>query len=362
MEEKKIHICFVSAGLAGGGMERSLTNIANYAAESGYQVTILNLFKTEVFFDLHPSISLIWPSIDRQSMHRLLYAAKLISYIRKNLKRIRPNTVLSFGEWFNAYVIIATRFLKIPVYVSDRMGPKLHLGLLMESARKIMYKYANGIIAQTSVAAEILFKKTRSKNIKIIPNALNVINTQTSDKKKQIVTVGRLSREKGHTVLIKSFARLDNIDWTLHIVGDGKERPNLEKLVTDLDIRKRVVFYGHLKNFNQILGCSEIFVLPSFYEGFPNALVEAMSVPLACISSDCVAGPRDIIQHGINGLLFEPGNEGQLTNMINELIQNQTIRNYLATNAYKIRNDLDLNTIGEMYLDFILEKGRNINN
>ena len=53
------------------------------------------------------------------------------------------------------------------------------------------------------------------------------------------------------------------------------------------------------------MGESEIFVLPSFYEGFPNALIEAMSVPLACISSDCVAGPGDIIEDGVNGLLVE---------------------------------------------------------
>lgn len=349
------HICFISAGLAGGGMERSLTNIANYAAKQGYQVTILNLFKTEVFYTIHPSISLIWPDIDRLSTHRLVYAAKLIPYIRKNLKDLKPDTVLSFGEWFNAYVIIATRFMSIPVFVSDRMGPNLNLGFLIESARKIMYKYATGIIAQTNIAKKILINKTNAKNIEVIPNAINVIDTDTTQKKNQIVTVGRLSREKGHSLLIKAFSALDTEDWTLHIVGDGKERINLENLVKALNITDKVYFYGHLKNFNTILGQSEIFVLPSYYEGFPNALIEAMSVPLACISSNCVAGPGDIIQHDLNGCLFEPGNENELTELLTKLIRNPDIRNNLASNAYNIRNELKPGKIAEKYLEFILQ-------
>lgn len=183
-KEKNIKICFVSAGLEGGGMERSLTNIANYAAGKGYQVTILNLFKTDVFFDLHPDITLIWPDLDRASTHRLQYAARLIPYIRQQLKQVKPDTVLSFGEWFNAYVIMATKFLGIPVFVSDRMGPMLKIGFLLETTRRIMYRFATGIISQTTTAEKILFQKTGAKNIIVIPNALNVIDTDTTVKKK----------------------------------------------------------------------------------------------------------------------------------------------------------------------------------
>lgn len=358
-KEKNIKICFVSAGLEGGGMERSLTNIANYAAGKGYQVTILNLFKTDVFFDLHPDITLIWPDLDRASTHRLQYAARLIPYIRQQLKQVKPDTVLSFGEWFNAYVIMATKFLGIPVFVSDRMGPMLKIGFLLETTRRIMYRFATGIISQTTTAEKILFQKTGAKNIIVIPNALNVIDTDTTVKKKQIITVGRLSREKGQSVLIRAFAALENIDWTLHIVGDGKEKENLENLALCLGVSKRVYFYGHLKNFNTILGESEIFVLPSLYEGFPNALIEAMSVPLACISSDCVAGPSDIIEHGYNGFLFEPNDEKRLTELLKQLIQDPELRNNLARNAYEVRQELALNKIADSYLEFILSGRQN---
>lgn len=357
MSKNKKHICFISAGLAGGGMERSLTNIANYVAECGHKVTIVNLFKTEVFFELHSSIQLIWPSVNREKHHRLIYAIKLLPFIRITLKEINPDTVLSFGEWFNGYVLLATRFSGIPVFIADRMGPQLNLGILLESTRKLLYKYADGIIAQTSMAADILHKKTGASAIKVIPNALIPVVTDISIKKNQIVTVGRLSREKGHEVLIRAFAEMQNKVWTLHIVGDGNERESLLALCKDLGILNRVLFHGHLKNFSKILGESDIFVLPSLYEGFPNALVEAMSVPLPCISSNCVAGPSDIIHHGINGMLYETGNIEELTYMLNTLIENKDLRITIANEAINIRNTLEFNKIAKQYLDFILSKG-----
>ncbi len=356
-EVRKIkHICFISAGLAGGGMEKSLTNIANYAALQGHRVTIFNLFTTEVFFDLHPSIKVIWPSIDRQKYHRLVYALKLLPYIRRGLRELNPDTVLSFGEWFNGYVLLATRFSGTPVFITDRMGPLLDIGPLLETARKILYKYADGIIAQTKVSAEILYNKTGATKIKIIPNALSPVDTETSLKKNQIVTVGRLSREKGHVTLLEAFAKIKNKDWTLHIVGDGKEKQNLMKQCKDLCIESRVVFYGHLKDFGKILGESDIFVLPSFYEGFPNALIEAMSVPLASVSSNCVAGPADIIRHEHNGMLYEPGNIEELTIILNNLIGNTDLRQSLSNEAIKIRETLEFKKIAQQYLDFILCK------
>jgi GalNAc-alpha-(1->4)-GalNAc-alpha-(1->3)-diNAcBac-PP-undecaprenol alpha-1,4-N-acetyl-D-galactosaminyltransferase len=356
---EKFSICFVSAGLAGGGMERSLTNIANHAASLGHHVTILNLFKTDIFFDLHKDINIVWPSLDRDRMHRLMYAFRLIPYIRKSLKAIQPDTVLSFGEWFNGYVILATRFTGIPIYVSDRMGPMLNMGFLLETSRSLLYRYASGIISQTNIASEILKKKTKASNIVVIPNPVKVIDSKGSFiKKKQIVTVGRLSREKGHTILLKAFAKATVSDWTLHIVGDGKERIKLEKEATDLGIDRRTFFYGHMKNFDDILCESEIFILPSLYEGFPNALIEAMSVPLACISSDCIAGPSDIVTDRVNGLLVEPENVEQLSKCIDLLIHDIGLRNKLASKAIEIRETLEFGKIASKYLNFITNNER----
>lgn len=355
-------ICFICAGLGGGGMERSLTSLANYFVSKGHEVSVISMFKTNVFFELDDRISIIWPAIERKKHHRLLYAILIVPYIRKSIRNIEPDVIISFGEWFNPYVILTTRFLNIPLYISDRMGPNLYLGWMLETARKLTYRYTTGIIAQTNIAAEILLMKTKAKNIKVIPNAVNVINTDISIKKNQIVTVGRLSREKGHTILLNAISQLDQKDWTLHIVGDGPKMQELKDEVKQLGIEASVIFYGYLKDFSKILGESEIFVLPSYYEGFPNALVEAMSVPLACVSSDCVAGPRDIIEHGVNGLLVESGNPRVLADAISKLINDDKLRQRIAINAMKIRINLDFDKIAMRYLNFILPDPNRIDN
>ena len=130
-------ICFISAGLAGGGMERALTNLANYFAKEGHNVSIINLFITEQFYDIDKNIKVYWPLIERKKYHRLIYAIRIIPYLRKNINLIKPNAIISFGEWFNPFVILATRFMNMPVYISDRMGPQLNLGYLLETSKKV---------------------------------------------------------------------------------------------------------------------------------------------------------------------------------------------------------------------------------
>jgi glycosyltransferase involved in cell wall biosynthesis len=280
---------------------------------------------------------------------------KIIHYIRKNIRDFSPDVLVSFGVWINSYIILSTRFLNIPLFISDRMGPKLYLGLLLETARKLTYKYATGIIAQTKIAAEIIRRQTKAENIEVIPNAINVIDTDVSIKKNQIVTTGRLSVEKGHTILLNAFSRINHKDWTLHIVGDGPERGNLLDEAKSLGIQDKIVFYGQLKDFSTILGVSKIFVLSSYYEGFPNALVEAMSVPLACISTDCIAGPADIIQNGMNGLLVPTGDCDALRDALERLIENIELQNYLSKNAFKIRVTLNFELIAQRYLNFFTQ-------
>ncbi|MCJ7448027.1 MAG: glycosyltransferase [Bacteroidales bacterium] len=346
-------ICFIGGGLRGGGQERSLTSFANYLAGKGYQISVINLYKTEQFYTLEGSIKIIWPKVERSKHHRLRYAFLILPFLRRAIKRIKPDVLLSYGEWFNPFVILSTRFLGIPLYVFDRMGPEIKMDPLISIARKILYKFARGIIVQTHTAARIVAEKTGARNIAVVPNPVNAVDTDISVKKNQIVTLGRLSREKGHFVLIRAFSKLPQKEWTLHIVGDGPERTNLEKEVKSLGISERVIFYGHRKDFSKIMGESEIFVLPSFYEGFPNALIEAMSVPLACISSDCVAGPKDIIKEGVNGLLVEPDNVEALTSALNRLIDNPNLRKTLALEAFNVRETLAFDKIARQYLDFI---------
>lgn len=347
-------ICFVSHGLGGGGMERALVSLANDFVKKNHEVTILNIYNTEIFFDLDPRIQIIWPKFKRQN--RFLYILRLLPFIRNQIRKVNPDVVFSFGETFNSYVIISTRFLNHRLILTNRMWPLLKLGFPSEYLNRFLYRLADGVISQTTTAKDLIKKNSFNSNITVIPNAVVPIETITVSKKKQIISVGRLSKAKGHSTLLNAFARLPKNDWTLHLVGDGSESEHLKSAAVVLGVSDKTFFHGHLKDFSNLLAESEIFVLPSFFEGFPNALIEAMSVPLACISSNCVAGPSDIIQDGINGMLFETGNNQQLADRLLKLMNDLVLRENLAKEAYKVRQDYEFNKIADSYLKFLLNE------
>ncbi len=336
-------------------MERAIVTLANFFAEQGNDVSIINLFKTDVCFELNPAIHLIWPKLDRTRMQRFHYALRLLPYLRNEVAKVRPEVVLSFGEWFNAYVILALAGTGQRLFISNRMGPELKLGFPIDQVNRWFYRFATGIIVQTNTAREILQKKTVATKIFVIPNAVKPIQVQSPHYKKRIITVGRLSREKGHSILIKAFAQMNDSKWMLDIVGDGPLRRELELIAEELGVANRVVFHGFCRDIAERLAEASIFVLPSFYEGFPNALVEAMSVPLACVASNCVAGPSDIIQQGVDGLLVSPGDVEELKNALEQLIDDTNLRLFITKNAYAVRERFSFENIAAKYLETILK-------
>jgi GalNAc-alpha-(1->4)-GalNAc-alpha-(1->3)-diNAcBac-PP-undecaprenol alpha-1,4-N-acetyl-D-galactosaminyltransferase len=353
VSEKSILI--INNGLAAGGIERASVSLANSFILKGHCVTLVALYKKEHFFNLNPGITFYEPSFERNTTSRNIYVLKMMGYLRVTIKKIKPSVILAFGEWTNPFIIIALMGLKIPIFLSDRMSPELMLTKTHRILKRFSYRKANGIIAQTQYAKEILYQRTKIKNIKIIPNPVNIINKVDCPKKKRIVAVGRLSKEKGHRLLIEAFANICDESWELSIVGDGEYRESLIQLSKMLGISGKIIFHGYQKDFSMQLSEALIFVLPSLSEGFPNALLEAMSVPLACISTNCVSGPADIITNGVNGLLVETGNAAALTQAINKLIEDTELREKLAIEAYSVRERYSFDTIIQDYLKFLFK-------
>ncbi|MBC8343289.1 MAG: glycosyltransferase [Bacteroidetes bacterium] len=350
---KKRNILIINNGLAGGGIERASVSLANYWASQGDLVTILALYQSEHFYSLHPKIKIIEPEFSRKKLNQYAYAIKMISFARTNIKQFKPETILAFSEWTNPYVVLANVGLSYPLFLTDRMNPLAKLPFLSEFLRKLLYKNATGIIAQSFFAKDNLQKKTKAKNIEVINNPVNAIDKVECNPKNRIVTVGRLTPEKGHSFLIEAFSNLKNTEWELSIVGDGIEMPRLKNLASELGVANRVIFHGHLKDFRLQLSEAKIFVLPSLKEGFPNALLEAMSVPLACITSDFFHGRNEIIENGVNGLIVQPANVKELRDAMEILIQDSALRQKLARSAYGVREEFNFDKIANQYLEFI---------
>lgn len=355
--EAKYKLCFVVSGLKGGGTEKLVTSLANYYVDNGHDVSLLLLFKnTEKFFIPDKRIKIVEPTLERNKINRFIYAYKLISFIRGSIKSLNPDVIVSHGEWFNSYVVFATLGINKPVYLQDHMNPDLDLGPLLNTSRKIFYRKASGIIALTQYALKRIMERTGAKNIKVIQNPLSIRTINPQPKEKSIVSLGRLSKEKGHRFLIEAFAGIVQDGWKLKVIGDGPEKENLISLARTLGVASKITFYGHISNFEEEVAKSEIFVLPSLSECFPIALIEAMALSVSCISSNCLAGDDIIIKNGVNGLIVSPGDVDELRIAINLLIQDEKLRQRLAHEAVKIKEELQMEKIAEQYLNFITEE------
>jgi glycosyltransferase involved in cell wall biosynthesis len=198
------------------------------------------------------------------------------------------------------------------------------------------YKLAQKVIVQTKSAASFF---ENHKNIEIIPNAIKN-NKCLPDPLKpvtNIVSVGRLIKSKGFADLVNAFADVYKLypEIKLTIYGEGDERSNLENLIESLKLESHVYLPGINTNINKVLELAELFVFPSHYEGFPNALCEAMAAGLPVIASDC-SGNVDIVQDGINGRLCPVGDVKKLTELMCGLICNQEQRHVFSKNALNL--------------------------
>ncbi|MEQ6343179.1 glycosyltransferase [Vibrio cyclitrophicus] len=135
-----------------------------------------------------------------------------------------------------------------------------------------------------------------------------------------IVTVGRLERQKDIKIIIRAFAMFaqSNHSSRLFILGDGNQRGCLEALALELKIKHRVIFKGRIDNPYPYINNAGLFILSSLYEGFSNALLEAVSLGKFVIVSDSPGGNREIVSDGNNGLFFTVGNEFELYDRIME--------------------------------------------
>jgi N-acetylgalactosamine-N,N'-diacetylbacillosaminyl-diphospho-undecaprenol 4-alpha-N-acetylgalactosaminyltransferase len=151
-----------------------------------------------------------------------------------------------------------------------------------------------------------------------------------------ILAVGRLSKEKGFDILIKSFAKSDLKNMVkLVILGEGKERKNLEKLIIKLGLKSQVLLFGKVDNPFIYMKYANFFVLSSRYESFGNVLLEALACQTPVIAANCETSPSEIIKNEENGLLVPVGDENALKSAMEELFYDQKLYEKLKANTRK---------------------------
>lgn len=346
-------LCFVIPSITAGGMERVMLELAIYFADQKLDVHLIILDKGESFYQLNSKIIVHKPDFFFNRRWRLYFTFKTILFLRNKLKNIRPYSVLSFGEMYNSFVLLSALGLKLRIYVSDRSQPDKKWGFFHELLRRLLYPKAAGIISQTSYSKEFLTNITKHQNIRVIPNPVITVETCNNIRKNIVLFIGRLVSTKRVDILLELFTKSNHNGWELWIVGDGPQRAFLEELSKNLELNNSVKFWGNQSDIAKFYLQAKIFAFTSVSEGFPNALLEAMSWGLGCISFDCKSGPSDLIKDNYNGFLIPLLNTNEFLLKLNLLQRDENLLIRLSKNAFLSSKQYSLDKIGQEYLKFI---------
>lgn len=346
-----------------GGADRVIVSMANYWSAKGLNVTLITFDheRAEPFYPLDPKIIYHPMNLKNESksiFDKLYGNLKRIYKIRQSLQQIQPDVVISFIDITNIIVLFATMRMRFPVIVSERIDPQYHFIGRWDKIRMLLYPYASALVCQTYRAKAYFPKGIQEKTV-IIPNPVifpsKAEDFQPSFQKPFIMALGRLHPQKGHDILLRAFALVNKAhpDWKLIIVGEGPFRQELENLIIELQIEKSVFLPGKVLNVYAILKQADIFVHPSRFEGFPNALCEAMACGLPVIATDCPSGPAEIIQNHVNGILVPNQCVKGLAEAMKFLILNKSERERLSTKALLILDQFSQDKIMEQWEDLI---------
>ena len=220
---------------------------------------------------------------------------------------------------------------------------------------KLIYPMADGFVFQTEQARNCFGGKVRKKGC-IIYNPLKE-NLPYADptKNKYVVTIGRLTSQKNHKLLISAFNefRKNHPDYELRIYGNGPLKEELESYSQQLGVSDKVRLMGTVENVTEYIKDAAMFVLPSDYEGMPNVLAEAMAMGLPCISTDCLGGgAAALIENEKNGLLIPCRDTEQLYMAMKKIADDDKLANELASEAEKLRDSLSVHNITQQWLDY----------
>lgn len=351
-------IAIILPKLTTGGTERTAAELANYLSGEGLDVTIVLMFKEEIFFKVDKNVKIAEPLDIRKSVGKFLYIPYLLFFLRKNVKQNQYDSVLCLG--YILLSLLATIGLSSRVIISGRSSPNRirfprnpFANTIHKFSHKLVSGRVDGIIAQTNYAKEVYQKKYNCP-IQVIPNFLREIKEYDHERENQIITLGRCSYEKGQHFLIEAFSKLNAPNWKLVIVGDGPLLGKLKNQANELNITEQVEFSGFQKEVDFYLSQAKVFGFTSIIEGYPNALIEGMANGLVPVSFDCSAGPSDIINDGENGFLVPVGDVGMFAEKLQLLINDDNLIIRMSEKAKKIKETNDLDFIANNYKNFLL--------
>lgn len=362
-----MNVLLFTQSLAGGGAERTVATLANHWAARGWDVTVATLApRSEDFYGLHCAVRRVALDLAGDSgnpVRGALRNLRRVRALRRLLEQLRPAAAVAMMSTPNVLLALASRGMPGLVAVgSERCyPPHAPLGRLWSAARRRTYGRLSAVVALTGECARWIETHTSARCVPVIPNAVAhplpsappwiAPDAVLVPGRRAMLAVGRLDGVKNLGALLAVFARLAPryADWDLVILGEGPERAALQASVSALGLDGRVAMPGIAGNVAQWHARCDLYVLTSHSEGFPNALAEALCHGLPAVSVDCDTGPRDIVRHGVDGLLVVPDDPAALAQALDRLMGDGELRRQFAARALDARQRFSIDRVAGMW-------------
>jgi glycosyltransferase involved in cell wall biosynthesis len=338
--------------------------MANHWAQHGRDITLVTLTSKDAdFYTLDSRVQRVALGLTGSSCNFLVAAWKnfqRVYQLRQAIKNSQPDIVVSLVDKTNVLALMSGCGLRAPLLASEQIDPRQYeIGFVWERLRRLLYPLAGAVVMQTEGVrawAECLVEKER---VYVIPSPVHVPTNNIESltpkslrgSERVVAAMGRLNRQKGFDLLLQAFAKCasKHPNWSLLILGEGEERASLEALASELGIKDRVAMPGCVQDPSRILRQTDLFVLSSRFEGFPNALLEAMACNLPVVTTDCPSGPRDIVRNDVDGILVPPNDADALVGPMDRLMGDETERQRLSANAGMVIERFGLEKIMNMW-------------
>jgi N-acetylgalactosamine-N,N'-diacetylbacillosaminyl-diphospho-undecaprenol 4-alpha-N-acetylgalactosaminyltransferase len=340
--------------LAKGGVER-VVSILSKELSKCFEIYVV-IYHSPIEYEIEGKlINLKTPtgSFLRKIKNTFYRVVKLKRLIRK----ISPDFIVSFMG--NLQPI----FTFEPVIVSIHSNPDF-FPLYRKFLLKTIYKLPS-VKKIITVSTGIEIKLNNNFNLKNTVTMYNPIDLKLINQKlitpkpfefDYLLAIGRLSREKGFDILIKAFAKSDLKNMIkLVILGEGKERENLEELIAKLNLENQVLLFGKVDNPFIYMKYAKYFILSSRFEGFAIVLLEALACGIPVIAADCETGPSEVIENEKNGLLVPVEDENALKVAMEKLFYDRELYRRLKKNTRKSVERFNVKNIVKEWIDLFKE-------
>ena len=376
---KKISILSLHLGFC--GIEKSVAALANILCTK-YEVEIACTYKlydkSSFYIDPKVNIKYLTDVVpNKKELKDAISKKNIISIFKEGIRSVsvlrkRKSTMINYIKNCDSDCIIATRdifdewlsiygkkdCLKIGWEHNHHHGNMKYASTIVASCKKLDY-----LVLVSDNLRKYYSKEMKKYNCKcvFIPNIVeNMPSELSSVSSKRLVSVGRLSKEKGYMDLLEIFNKLHNIypDWTLDIIGDGPEKDNLSKYISDNNLNDYIILHGfqNKEYIDNILHDASIYLMTSYTESFGIVLIEAMSHGLPCVAFNSAEGANELINSGENGYLIKNRNQDAYIKKVIDLIEDKKSRKRIGKAGFEVSKKYESSVIGEKWFQLLGKK------